>query len=79
MPGSLEIGTLHVRRSNFIQASPARVWEEFTSFERLAAWFGQGHTLVEYEPRLGGRIRLFVEPNGEAWPWRSETVSSGVQ
>lgn len=61
----LEIGVLHVRRSNFIQASPARVWEEFTSFDRLAAWFGQGHTLVDYEPRPGGRIRLFVEPDGQ--------------
>ena len=41
----IEIGSLHVRRSNFVQATPERVWQEFTSFDRLAAWFGRGHQL----------------------------------
>jgi hypothetical protein len=31
----IQIGALHVRRSTLIQATPERVWEEFTSFERL--------------------------------------------
>ena len=57
----LQIGAFHVRRSTFIRASPTRVWEEFTSFERLKAWFGQGHALESYEPALGGRIMLSAE------------------
>ncbi len=61
----LEIGLLNVRRSTFIRAKPPRVWEEFTSFERLAAWFGTGHRLEHYEPRVGGRIGLSVELEGE--------------
>jgi len=31
----IEIGVLAVRRSVLIHTPPARVWEEFTSFERL--------------------------------------------
>ena len=70
----LEIGTLHVRRSGFVRASPARVWEEFTSFERLAAWFGQGHQLESYEPAPGGRIDLSVELEGEKRRFGGEIV-----
>jgi uncharacterized protein YndB with AHSA1/START domain len=60
----IEIGRLHVRRSGLIQATPERVWEEFTSFDRLAAWFGRGHRLEAYEPGLGGQVRLSVEVDG---------------
>jgi uncharacterized protein YndB with AHSA1/START domain len=60
----IEISTLHVRRSSFIQATAERVWEEFTSFDRLDAWFGQGHRLEAYEPELGGRVLLSVEIDG---------------
>ena len=60
----IQIGALHVRRSSLIQASAERVWEEFTSFERLAAWFGRGHQLEVYEPGLGGRMLLSVEIEG---------------
>ena len=60
----LEISKLHVRRSTWIAATPARVWEEFGSFDRLAAWFGQGHRLDRYEPSLGGRIALSVDIDG---------------
>src|SRR5262245_53775524 len=60
----IEISALHVRRSSLIQATPERVWQEFTSFDRLAAWFGRGHRLEAYEPRLGGRVRLSVEIDG---------------
>ena len=60
----LAIGSLHVRRSTFIGATPARVWAEFETFERLAAWFGRGHVLHAYEPRLGGAVDLSVEIGG---------------
>lgn len=48
------IGPLAVRRSIWIAATPERVWHEFESFERMQAWFGTGHSLTAYEPRLGG-------------------------
>ena len=50
------IGPLAVRRSIWIAASPERVWHEFESHERMARWFGTGHTLTAYEPRLGGYV-----------------------
>lgn len=58
------IGPLHVRRSALIQATPARVWQEFASFDRVAAWFGRGHQLEVYEPEPGGQVRLSVEIDG---------------
>jgi hypothetical protein len=58
------LGTMHVRRSAFIQATPERVWEEFASFDRLRDWFGIGHTLHAYEPKLGARVELSVELDG---------------
>ncbi len=61
----IAISHLHVRRGCFIEAAPGRVWEEFTGFERLAAWFGRGHQLEAYEARLGGRVELSVEIAGE--------------
>lgn len=60
----LDIGLLHVRRSTFIRATPTRVWAEFQSFDRLAAWFGRGHTLHVYEPRLSGAVELSIELDG---------------
>ena len=59
MPVSLS--PLHIRRSIHIAASPERVWQEFETFERMAAWFGTGHRLIRYEPRLGGRIELEID------------------
>jgi uncharacterized protein YndB with AHSA1/START domain len=50
------IGPLSVRRSIWIDAAPGRVWEEFESLERMRAWFGTGHTLVNYEPRVGAEV-----------------------
>ncbi len=61
----VEIGPLAVRRSIFIKASPERVWQEFESFERMKAWFGTGHTLLTYEPRVGGWVELEVDVEGE--------------
>lgn len=61
----IEIGLLHVRRSIFIQASPARVWQEFGSFERIAAWLGRGHRLHRLEPRISGEVDMSVEIEGK--------------
>jgi uncharacterized protein YndB with AHSA1/START domain len=58
------IGTMHVRRSAFLKATSERVWEEFASFERLREWFGIGHTLHAYEPKLGADVELSVELDG---------------
>lgn len=61
----MEIGALNVRRSIFIEALPSRVWQEFGSFERIAAWLGRGHRLHRLEPRAGGRVDLSAEIDGE--------------
>ncbi len=61
----IEIGPLHLRRSGFIDASPARVWQEFETQDRLAVWFGRGHALEAFEPREGSDIRLSVEIDGQ--------------
>jgi len=61
----IQIGSLNVRRSIFIQAPPARVWQEFDSFERIAAWLNRGHTLHVFEPRLGGRTEMSVVLDGK--------------
>lgn len=61
----LTIGALHIRRSTWIRATPARVWEEFASRERLDRWFGLGHRLDGFEPGEAGRIDLSVEIDGE--------------
>jgi uncharacterized protein YndB with AHSA1/START domain len=45
------------------------VWKEFETFERMAAWWGTGHTLEVYEPREGGRIEMAVEVEGEPRRW----------
>jgi uncharacterized protein YndB with AHSA1/START domain len=60
----IAIGALSVRRSCLVHATPDRVWQEFSSFDRLAAWFGRGHRLDVYEPRPGGRVLLSVEMEG---------------
>ena len=51
-----EIGPFAVRRSAWIKATPERVWQEFESLERMQRWFGTGHTLVAYEPKVGGYV-----------------------
>ena len=59
------VGPLHVRRSIFIQAGPARVWQEFGSFERLVRWLGLGHSLHALDPVPGGVADLSVEIDGK--------------
>ena len=61
----IEIGPLHIRRSGFVDADPARVWAECATQARLAAWFGRGHTLEHFEPRVGSDVRLSVEIDGQ--------------
>lgn len=61
----LDIGSLHVRRSILIAATPSCVWQEFTDFERVHAWLGRGHTLHRLELSVGGTAELSVEINGE--------------
>jgi uncharacterized protein YndB with AHSA1/START domain len=60
-----EIGPLSVRRSIWIDATPERVWDEFGSLEKMRAWFGTGHKLLQYEPRKGGRVELDCADEGE--------------
>ncbi len=60
----IKLSLLHVRRSILIQAPPARVWQEFESLERFSAWFGRGHELHQFEPRLSGPVDLSVEFDG---------------
>ena len=61
------IGPLSVRRSIWIDAAPERVWDELGSFERMREWFGTGHTLVRYEPRVGAEVETDAgELDGEA-------------
>ena len=60
-----QISLLHVRRSILIQASPAEVWREFESFDRIAAWLSRGHVLHVLEPKLGGLVEMSVEIDGE--------------
>ena len=66
---------LVVRRSIHIAAMPERVWQEFTTFERMNAWWGvligrpdggspNGQRLITYEPRVGGRIEMEVDMEG---------------
>jgi len=59
-----EIGILAVRRSILIKAPPERVWQEFETFDRMHAWFGTGHRLLTYEPRVGGQVLLEVDHEG---------------
>ncbi len=61
----ITISLLNVRRSILIQAPPERVWQEFESFDRIAAWFGRGHELHRFEAKLGGQVELSVVIDGE--------------
>lgn len=71
---AMTIGPLHVRRSILIMAPPARVWDEFRSFESISAWFGEGHELLAFDPRLGGRVELSVEIEGVRQAFGGEVI-----
>jgi uncharacterized protein YndB with AHSA1/START domain len=70
----VEIGLLNVRRSIMIRATPERVWQEFATFEHIAAWFGRGHQLHTFEPELGGRVEMSVELDGERQHYRGKVL-----
>ncbi len=70
----LTIGALHVRRSIFINASPASVWQEFTTFDRIKAWLNLGHTLLNFDLSVGGVVRMSVEIDGEARYYGGEVL-----
>jgi uncharacterized protein YndB with AHSA1/START domain len=66
---------LIVRRSIHMNASPERVWAEFSSFQRMNVWWGhikddpqagtsKGQWLDAYEPCIGGRIVMAVNWDG---------------
>lgn len=69
------ISPYHVRRSCWIDAPPDAVWEEFTTFERMSAWYGTGHTLTEYEPRVGGIVETAIELDGKDTRFRGEVLT----
>ncbi len=62
----IKIGLLAVRRSIFVAADPDRVWKELESFEAMKRWFGTGHRLLEYEPKVGGSVLLECDVEGVA-------------
>jgi uncharacterized protein YndB with AHSA1/START domain len=57
-------GRLAVRRSIFIKATAERIWGEFEDYGRMSRWWGTGHRLITYEPRVGGAIEMEVEVDG---------------
>lgn len=61
----LDIGTLCVRRSIYIEASCQQVWQQFVSLEKLSAWLGMGQTLHIYDARKGGKIDFSVTIDDE--------------
>src|ERR1700694_3426127 len=58
------ISPYHVRRATWIDAPSDVVWQEFTSFERMRCWYGTGHTLTQYEPRVGATVETAVDIDG---------------
>ena len=56
----IQVGPLHMRRSIYIEAPRPRVWAEFESKEKIDAWFGTGHDVVEFEPHLGGAVDIDI-------------------
>lgn len=75
MMTATKIGELAVRRSILINAAPERVWQEFETFERLREWFGRGHRLLEFEPKVGGDVLLEVEHNGGTHKYSGKVVA----
>jgi uncharacterized protein YndB with AHSA1/START domain len=61
-----EISPFGIRRAAFIHAAPERVWEEFTTYERMKAWYGTGHALTRFEPRVGGLVETTLADGNRA-------------
>jgi uncharacterized protein YndB with AHSA1/START domain len=61
---SIAEDALTIRRSIRIDATPERIWQEFADQERMARWWGTGHRLITYEPRVGGWVEMEVDVAG---------------
>jgi uncharacterized protein YndB with AHSA1/START domain len=70
-----ESSPLRVRRSVLVAATPETVWHAFETRERMGEWWGAlkgtpeagtsaGQWLDEYDPRVGGDIRMAVMMGG---------------
>jgi uncharacterized protein YndB with AHSA1/START domain len=62
----VQIGPLYVRRSILINASPAEVWSEFETLDRIQSWLGVGQTVHEFNLSPGGEVNISVDIDGEA-------------
>ena len=60
-----KISPFGIRRAAFIAATPERIWEEFTSLDRMKAWYGTGRELTQYEPRVGGDVETVLGGGGD--------------
>jgi uncharacterized protein YndB with AHSA1/START domain len=69
-----EISPFGIRRAAFIRATPDRIWEEFTTFERMRAWYGTGHTLTEYQPKVGAVVETAVTIDGVKHRFEGEVL-----
>jgi hypothetical protein len=47
------------------RATADRVWQEFSSLERIKPWLNLGHVLHVFEPVEAGNVRMSVEIGGE--------------
>jgi uncharacterized protein YndB with AHSA1/START domain len=59
-------GALVIRRSIQINAQPERIWREFETFERFAAWWTTSQPdrregVSKYELRIGARVEMPCE------------------
>ncbi len=70
-----QISPYHVRRCAWIDAPPDVVWNEFTTFDGMRAWYGTGHTLTQYEPRVGGIVETTVTLDGKLERFRGQVLS----
>jgi uncharacterized protein YndB with AHSA1/START domain len=63
-----QISPLCVRRAILIHAPPERVWQEFESLEKMQTWYGTGHQLTKFEPRVGGIVE--TDAGGDEYIFR---------
>lgn len=77
---------LKVRRSIFIAAASARIWEEFADHAHMDRWWGakkgnpeagkpMGQYLMLYEPKIGGRIEMEVNMGEERGRYGGKIVT----
>jgi len=68
------ISPFGIRRAALIHATPERIWEELTTFERMKAWYGTGHELTKYEPAVGGVVETCIDFEGTPTFARGEVL-----